>query len=111
MVKQTPSHSRVDVNASGVQVNVWRFKAADMIKPGNTRTSVFSTPYPSKNQTGIKLMYVNGHCHAAACMQFDLYNDDTGELICRQRGRMGSTRRPDAAAGDDRFDEAGYVRT
>ena len=77
---------------------------------GNTRTSVFDTPYPTQNQTGIKLMYINGHRHAAARIQFDLYNDDTGELICRQQGRMGHTLRPDTAAGDDRFDEAGYAR-
>jgi len=109
-IKQTPSHSRKDVNASNLQVNEFKFKVKDMVRFGNTRTSTFDTPYPTKNQTGIKLMYINGHCHAAACLQFDLYNDDTGELICRQQGRMGKTLRPDVDAGDDRFDEKGYIR-
>ena len=109
-VKQTPSHSRKDVNASNIQVNEFKFKVKDMLRAGNTRTNTFDTPIPTKNQTGIKLMYINGHCHAAACIQFDLYNDDTGELICRQQGREGHTAHPDAAAGDDRFDEKGYVR-
>eukprot|EP01047_Picozoa_sp_COSAG01_P051512 COSAG01_NODE_5324_length_4334_cov_5.824321_1_plen_552_part_00 len=108
--KQTASHSRTDVNASNVQVNEFRFKARDMIHIGNVRTGTFNTPQPTANQTGIKLMYINGHCHAAACIQFDLYNDDTGELICRQQGRAGSTLRPDVAKGDDRFDEKGYIR-
>lgn len=109
-VKQTPSHSRKDVNASNVQVNEFKFKVKDMVRFGNVRTSVFDNPYPTTNQTGIKLLYLNGHCHAAACIQFDLYNDDTGELICRQIGRMGKTKAPDPSKGDDRFDEQGYVR-
>merc|ERR1711862_1023423 len=58
-------------------------------------------------QTGIKLMYINGHCHAAACIQFDLYNDDTGELICRQLGRSGDTTNPQK---ETRFSEKGYIR-
>ena len=36
-----------------------------------------------------------------------MYNDDTGELLCRQVGRMGSTLHPSRAT---RFDEKGYVR-
>jgi hypothetical protein len=123
VVKQTPSYSRIDVNASNIQVNEFhtshplsplniqvnefKFKAKDMLHPGNIRTNTFDTPVPTANQTGLKLMYVNGHCHAASCIQFDLYNDDTGELICRQQQRSGSTMRPGA---DDRFDEKGYAK-
>ena len=112
-VKQTPSHSRKDVNASNIQVNEFKFKAKDMLHAGQTRTGYFNTPIPTKTQTGLKLMYIGGHCHAPACLQFDLYNDDTGELICRQSGRMGRTLRPGSHKGDDplddRFDEKGYV--
>jgi len=108
-IKQTPSGSRKDVNASNIQVNEFKFKGRDMVRFGNTRTETFDTPYPRHNETGIKLLYINGHCHAAACMQFDLWNDDTGELICRQHGRMGRTLGPDPAKGEDRFDEKGYL--
>jgi len=108
-VKQTPAKSRKDVNASNVQVNEFKFKVKDMLHPGQTRTGYFNTPVPTKSQTGIKLMYINGHCHAAACIQFDLFNDDTGDLICRQSGRMGHTLKPGLKKGDDRFDEKGYV--
>jgi hypothetical protein len=31
VVKQTPAHSRTDVNASHIQVNEFRFKAKDMV--------------------------------------------------------------------------------
>eukprot|EP00912_Choanoflagellata_sp_UC4_P000200 UC4_evm5s127 len=109
VTKQTPAKSRKDVNASGIQTNIFKFSVREMINPGDTRTQVFSTPHPSANQTGIKLLYINGHCHAAACIQFDLYNDDTGELICRQQGRFGKTLRPDANKSGDRFDERGYI--
>lgn len=30
-----------------------------------------------------RLMYAAGHCHAPACMSIELWNADTGELICR----------------------------
>jgi hypothetical protein len=107
VVKQTPSGSRKDVNASNVQVNEFKFKAKDMLRFGNIRTNTFDTPWPTKNQTGIKLLYINGHCHAVACIQFDLYNDDTGELLCRQQRRKGETLRP--STNGKRFDEAGYI--
>ena len=107
--KQTPSHSRIDVDSNNVQTNVFKFKVQDLVRFGNTRTETFDVPFPTKNETGIKLLYLNGHCHAAACLQFDLYNDDTGELICRQLGRMGKTARP-PASGPNEFDERGYVR-
>jgi len=105
-VKQTPEHTRKDVNASNIQVNEFKFQVKDMVRFGNIRTNTFDTPYPTKNQTGIKLLYLNGHCHAAACIQFDLYNDDTGELLCRQQGRAGHTLKPDS---DTRFDEKAYI--
>jgi len=94
-------------NPTGIQTNVFKFKARDMVRYGNVRTETFDTPYPTANQTGIKLFYANGHCHAASCIEFSLFNDDTGELICKQVGRMGTDRHPQ---DDDRFNEAGYVR-
>ena len=66
-VKQTPAHSRKDVNASNIQVNEFKFKALAMTHPGQVRTGTFNTPIPTKNQTGFKLMYIGGHCHAPAC--------------------------------------------
>ena len=113
VVKQTPSHSRKDVNGSNMQVNVFKFKGRQMVNFGNVRTATMSTPYPTKEQTGIKLLYLGGHCHAPTCVRFDLYNDDTGELLCRQQGRLGKTLQPDVSKFDKeggRFDEKGYVK-
>jgi len=55
----------------------------------------------TQNKTGIKLYYANGHCHAPACISLELFNADTGALLCRQFAKIGT--------GQDKFDEAGYV--
>ena len=32
---------------------------------------------------GIHLVYAGGHCHAPSCFSMELYNADTGMLLCR----------------------------
>lgn len=41
-------------------------------------------------------------CHAPTCIQFDLYNAESGELICRQKPVYGK-------GTNSSFDEAGYI--
>merc|ERR1711937_205310 len=50
---------------------------------------------------GIKLMYAGGHCHAPSCISLDLYNADTGDLLCRQKPTYGT--------GTKIFNEKGYI--
>ena len=66
---------------------------------------------PSKSRTGepeltnasaVRFISLRGHCHAPTCIQFDLLNADTGELICSQRPIYG-----DGSSQD--FQEDGYV--
>ena len=57
-------------------------------------------PYPS-NATGIKLIYAGGHCHAPSCISLDLYNADTGDLLCSQKPTFGT--------GTKIFNEKGYI--
>ena len=38
---------------------------------------------------GIKLIYAGPHCHAPTCISMELYNSDTGDLICRAVPRYG----------------------
>ena len=33
---------------------------------------------------GINLIYAGGHCHSPSCLSMELYNADTGKLLCRQ---------------------------
>lgn len=42
-----------------------------------------------------------GHCHAPACMGIELYNADTGNLLCHIKPVMGT--------GDAAMDESGYI--
>jgi len=51
---------------------------------------------------GIKLMYAGGHCHAPSCISMELYNYDTGALLCRQEPVFGS-------GSTDKYDELGYI--
>ena len=32
---------------------------------------------------GINLIYAGGHCHAPSCISMELFNADTGKLLCR----------------------------
>lgn len=44
---------------------------------------------------------IHGHCHAPTCIEFNLYNADTGELICSQKPIYGQSNKT--------FDEKGYL--
>ena len=56
-----------------------------------------------QNNSGVKLIYAAPHCHAPSCISMELYNEDTGDLICRVDSKIGKgTTRP--------FDEKGYIR-
>jgi len=51
---------------------------------------------------GINLIYAGGHCHTPSCISLELYNFDTGELLCSQVPHVGT-------GGSDKFDELGYI--
>ena len=55
------------------------------------------------NSKGFKLIYLAPHCHAATCIDMELYNSDTGDLICRVVGDMGK-------GSDKPYDEEGYIK-
>ena len=70
----------------------------DMGRPNPSRTG----EPEMKNATGVQFHVIHGHCHAPTCIQFDLWNADTNELICSQRPTYG-----DGADAD--FHEEGYI--
>ena len=49
-----------------------------------------------------KLVYAAAHCHAPACMGLELWNRDTGKLICKNEPIIGKGVKPV-------HDEKGYV--
>ena len=45
------------------------------------------------------------HCHAPTCLAMEIWNNETGELICRQEPVYGGT----GAIAEKKFDEVGYI--
>lgn len=55
----------------------------------------------SESNGFFRLAYAAFHCHAPACISGELWNDDTGELICRNEAVYGT--------GTKAFNESAYV--
>ena len=45
--------------------------------------TVFCNCFKVDPKKGIYLVYAAGHCHAPSCISLELWNADTGHLICR----------------------------
>mgnify|MGYP006091273867 FL=1 len=66
-----------------------------------------SSPHCAGNVTGgINLVYASHHCHAPSCIKAELWNADTGALICRQVPHYGASK---AATPGNPYDEIGYA--
>lgn len=55
------------------------------------------------NNKGFKLIYLAPHCHAPTCIDMELYNQDTGDLICHVNGDLGK-------GTNAKYDEEGYIK-
>mmetsp|Transcript_61941 Transcript_61941/g.170570 ORF Transcript_61941/g.170570 Transcript_61941/m.170570 type:complete len:455 (-) Transcript_61941:351-1715(-) len=65
-------------------------------------TSACSGQY--KDSEGVYMVYAGGHCHAPNCVSIELWNQDTGELYCRQLPMFGK-----GDITNDKFDDKGYA--
>ena len=54
--------------------------------------------------TFIKSCQLSGHCHAPSCLSMELYNADTGMLLCRHDPVYGKTHQ---VSNDWLFDSPG----
>eukprot|EP00038_Savillea_parva_P006493 m.164130 g.164130 ORF g.164130 m.164130 type:complete len:753 (-) comp12385_c0_seq1:70-2328(-) len=63
-------------------------------------------PVPDKTDPRV-LVAAHFHCHAPTCLKVELWNNDTGELLCRQEPIYGGTGQIDVKT----FDEPGYIAT
>ena len=52
---------------------------------------------------GVELVYAGPHCHAPSCLGMELYNDDSGEVLCSMKPIYGT------GDPEDKFDEKGYA--
>ena len=53
---------------------------------------------------GFELIYAAPHCHAPMCIDVELYNADTGDLLCHVSGILGSGNSSKA------YDETDYLK-
>ena len=84
----------------------WQVK--DMLSPADVDPILGSSELgsPNASDAGIKIMFAGGHCHAPACISIELYNADTGALLCRQTPLFGTSVHP---TEETPYDEAGYI--
>ena len=70
--------------------------------PG-AKTAVGEPQAPIDNQTftGMKFLVMTPHCHAPSCLRQEMWNNDTGELLCRSIGKYGT--------GIEVFNEVNYL--
>lgn len=52
---------------------------------------------------GVHLIYAGPHCHAPVCLSMELYNADTGQLLCSVAPLRG------AGSSAEKYDEDGYI--
>ena len=53
---------------------------------------------------GFELIYAAPHCHAPMCIDVELYNADTGNLLCRVEGLLGT------GNSSKPYDEVDYIK-
>lgn len=88
-----------------VQTITSRWTVQSMMNPCDTHggdgwcTGVDSAN-PKRTQ-GIQLIYAGPHCHAPACISMELYNANTGKLLCGMY--------PEYGQGTVLYDEKGYL--
>eukprot|EP00040_Diaphanoeca_grandis_P019959 m.105756 g.105756 ORF g.105756 m.105756 type:complete len:792 (-) comp27674_c0_seq2:460-2835(-) len=79
------------------------FQLKDALSECNPRTSPHCT---GPMTSGVMMRYASCHCHAPSCLSCELYNADTGDLICRQTPVTGTA---PAATHTNPYDELGYI--
>merc|ERR1712178_483934 len=77
------------------------FTASGMFTPCDPRTDAYCADPKNGTDQGVLLIMAGGHCHAPACLSLELWNEDSGELLCEITPKHGS--------GDAAQDEAGYL--
>merc|ERR1712137_1200365 len=70
-----------------------RVQGKDLFMYGRPDCNIVTEPYCAdvkKAQKGFGLSMFGGHCHAPACLSIEMFNRDTGQLICRITPIMGT---------------------
>ncbi len=101
-IKQCP---RETPPSQCVQVITSRWKVVDMLTDCSIRNDASwctgSGSTDPKKTKGVQLIYAAPHCHAPSCIAMELYNADTGQLICRVEPTFGQS--------DEVYHERGFL--
>ena len=91
--------------AEAVHTLTTRFTTRDLMNlyshPG---CDPFTEPYcadTDKAPNGVRLIMAGGHCHAPACLDITLFNNDTGEMLCRVTPTLGQVGLPDGLMSNE----------
>lgn len=84
-----------------VHVITARWKVRSMFLEGPWGES-WGTGPNSSDAEGIELISAMPHCHAPSCLSMELYNADTGDLLCRSEPIVGKST-------ETVYDELGYL--
>jgi hypothetical protein len=80
-----------------VHVLTTRFTMEDFMNMGNENANGCTASNPwcaniaDATTHGVRLVSGGFHCHSPACLGGELYNDDTGELLCRVTPLLGNS--------------------
>ena len=95
----TPPSQCVQMISSRIQVKQL-LHDCDTHPDGSWCTGSGSTD-PEKTE-GIQIIYAGPHCHAPSCLSMELYNANTGQLLCRVEPIYGKSE-------EEIFDEKNYL--
>lgn len=88
-----------------IQVITSRWKVWDMLNDCSIHPDGFycsgEGSTDSTKTEGIQLIYAGPHCHAPSCLSMELYNADTGRLLCHVEPIVGQI--------NELFDEQGFL--
>jgi hypothetical protein len=87
-----------------IHVITSRWRVRDMMRACDVNSNAWCTGIGSTDSSkvaGVQLIYAGPHCHAATCASMELYNADTGQLLCHMEPHFGQS--------GERYDENGYI--
>jgi hypothetical protein len=91
-----------------IQVISSQWKVRDFVHDCSIHDASWCTGKGSRDDTktlGVQLIYAGPHCHAPTCLSMELYNADTGQLLCHVEPIHGTGQ---GGAGAT-YDEYGFL--
>lgn len=72
----------------------------------NCTQTITGTWKPLAAGGNVHMVKAHFHCHAPTCIKVEMWNNDTGKLLCRENTVVGGK---GTLPGPSKFDEEGYI--